>query len=266
MVEARSVRAGAERWCAEGPDRRDPQGQSGDLRRTACVPPAAPERRRLRSAPRGEADGRVWTHWSVQATVEADDDHRSFRTAAGHGPRASGLRTGVARTRPRVGRRHHLPPDLGGMVLPGDSDRSRQSARGRLRDGGPHASQPGLRRPADGDHGQTAETGVDLPFRPRQSIHLSNIPRAARRPWRRAVAQPSPSVLGQCRRGDLLRHAQDRARLPLRTADARRGAARVFEFIEVFYNRQRMHSTLGYCSPAEYEATMFPRTRIASAA
>jgi putative transposase len=27
-----------------------------------------------------------------------------------------------------------------------------------------------------------------------------------------------------------------------------------FEYIEVFYNRQRRHSTLGYASPAEYEA------------
>jgi putative transposase len=27
----------------------------------------------------------------------------------------------------------------------------------------------------------------------------------------------------------------------------------IFEFIEVFYNRQRRHSTLGYVSPAEYE-------------
>lgn len=27
----------------------------------------------------------------------------------------------------------------------------------------------------------------------------------------------------------------------------------IFEYIEVFYNRQRRHSTLGYHSPAEYE-------------
>ena len=35
-----------------------------------------------------------------------------------------------------------------------------------------------------------------------------------------------------------------------------REAARqdIFEYIEVFYNRQRRHSTLGYHSPAEYEA------------
>ena len=29
---------------------------------------------------------------------------------------------------------------------------------------------------------------------------------------------------------------------------------RVFEYIEVFFNRVRQHSTLGYTSPAAYEA------------
>ena len=33
--------------------------------------------------------------------------------------------------------------------------------------------------------------------------------------------------------------------------DARRG---IFDFIEVFYNRQRIHSTIGYSSPLAYEA------------
>lgn len=30
----------------------------------------------------------------------------------------------------------------------------------------------------------------------------------------------------------------------------------IFEYIEVFYNRQRMHSTLGYLSPVEFEKQM----------
>jgi transposase InsO family protein len=34
-------------------------------------------------------------------------------------------------------------------------------------------------------------------------------------------------------------------------AEAKRDS---FEYIEVFYNRTRRHSTLGYDSPAEYEA------------
>ncbi len=40
----------------------------------------------------------------------------------------------------------------------------------------------------------------------------------------------------------------------------------VFEFIEVFYNRQRLHSSLGYLSPAEYEARQIHQHPVAQAA
>jgi transposase InsO family protein len=34
-------------------------------------------------------------------------------------------------------------------------------------------------------------------------------------------------------------------------AEARRS---IFEYVEVFYNRQRLHSALGYLSPEQFEA------------
>ena len=36
--------------------------------------------------------------------------------------------------------------------------------------------------------------------------------------------------------------------------------AAIFEYIEVFYNRQRRHSYLGYMSPARFEAEAEERT------
>jgi len=47
-----------------------------------------------------------------------------------------------------------------------------------------------------------------------------------------------------------------------------RAAARraIFEFIEVFYNRQRLHSSLGYLSPAQYEAEKVQQPKTAQAA
>jgi putative transposase len=44
---------------------------------------------------------------------------------------------------------------------------------------------------------------------------------------------------------DLLRRASFRSRAEARTA--------VFDYIETFYNPLRLHSTLGYLSPIDYE-------------
>ena len=46
-------------------------------------------------------------------------------------------------------------------------------------------------------------------------------------------------------KGDLTHHESYAGR------EEARGS--IFEYIEVFYNRKRLHSTLGYRSPADYE-------------
>lgn len=38
----------------------------------------------------------------------------------------------------------------------------------------------------------------------------------------------------------------------------------IFEYIEVWYNRRRRHSSLGYCSPVEYEAQLTLTPRVAA--
>ena len=43
---------------------------------------------------------------------------------------------------------------------------------------------------------------------------------------------------------------------PLRYATRGEARGSLFEYVEVFYNRQRLHSTLDYVSPAEYERSL----------
>ena len=50
---------------------------------------------------------------------------------------------------------------------------------------------------------------------------------------------------------DLLRRRSFRTKQEARTA--------LFDYIESFYNRERLHSTLGYRSPAEFERDHYER-------
>jgi MFS family permease len=58
------------------------------------------------------------------------------------------------------------------------------------------------------------------------------------------------------------RELVNRNRFPTRAA----ARAAVFEFVEVFYNRRRLHSSLGYLSPAEWERRFHKESQEATVA
>ncbi len=62
--------------------------------------------------------------------------------------------------------------------------------------------------------------------------------------FRRATRPPTESFF-KTLKGELYGHRAFRSRQEARTV--------LFEYIEVFYNRVRLHSSLGYLSPVEYE-------------
>jgi putative transposase len=62
--------------------------------------------------------------------------------------------------------------------------------------------------------------------------------------WDNAVAESFWATL----KGELVNHA--------RYATREQARASIFEYIEVFYNRQRLHSSLGYQSPEAFEASL----------
>lgn len=72
--------------------------------------------------------------------------------------------------------------------------------------------------------------------------------------------QPSMSRTGNCYDNAVVESffGTLKTELVYHESYATRAAAHLslFEYIEVFYNRQRRHSTLGYVSPAQYEASL----------
>jgi transposase InsO family protein len=72
--------------------------------------------------------------------------------------------------------------------------------------------------------------------------------------WDNAVAESFFATL----KGELIDRQSWATRAQVRRA--------VFEFVEVFYNRKRLHSTLNYLSPADYETTKIHQHKAAPAA
>ena len=163
--------------------------------------------------------------------------------------------TSAERARSAVGRRHHLRPHLGGLAVPGRHPRCVQPPRGGLGARRPSAHRTRHRCTADGADHPSTSSWPDSPLGSRQPIPERCLPRAPGRPRRslRASADPAPAGTTPPPRASSPPSRPSSCTAP-RWPTRQQARSAIFQYLEGFYNRHRRHSTLGYRSPAAFEA------------
>jgi transposase InsO family protein len=238
-----------------GPHRahqKDPRGTRPAGRGAPGTRRAAPRRRGVLTPADPPAHARGRAAWRAPQAVQAHHPGWAVRPEPGR-PAAPRLRTD--RTRPCLGRRHHLRQDLDRVGLPGHRDRLLLPAGRRVRRRRPHAHHPDRRHTTYGDHAPKPTTRGDFPLRPRQPGQYTSD--EFRDFCRANSVRPSVGRTGICFDDAVaesffatLKKELVHTR-PWPTIDKLRSA--VFEYIESYYNRRRRHSTIGYDTPTEYE-------------
>ena len=103
--------------------------------------------------------------------------------------------------------------------------------------------------------------GIDPSRRSRLSVHGCDVRLRVPRARGHAVQQPQGQPARQRRQG-IFFASLEKERLRRRTfATHEQARSSIFQYIEEFYNRRRLHSTLGYRSPDEAERTTTPHAR-----
>ncbi len=97
-----------------------------------------------------------------------------------------------------------------------------------------------------------ADGWADTPFGSRQLICQPRISGQAQGIWHGLFDETQGKLLGQRANGKLVRQLKNERVYGERFETRDEVIAMTFEYIEVFYNRKRLHSTLGYKSLMQF--------------
>ncbi len=228
-----------------------PPGESPDLRQPPDMAGPPCTRSSGGRTSRGAAHATPW-HWSQDGREMAARYAVGTSVPRGH----QSAEPAVYRRGPEsgVGRRPHLSLDHGRLarsgcpagplftggdwVYPGKSAHGGVDAAGVAHGAAATAPEP---RSAPSFGSRESVCGHGLPAATAGRRHDQKYV-ASRNCWDNACVESFFDTLKR----ELIHHQQYRTR-----EEARQD---IFEYLEVFYNRQRRHSTLGYQSPADFEA------------
>ena len=175
---------------------------------------------------------------------------RSACPASGSPTTSSSATFAAGGAEPALGRRHHLPAEPGRAGSTSPPSRTLYSRRiVGWSDGRSHARRARRRRARDGPRAPPARARADPSLRPGQPVRRRS-PSASRPAPPASPLDGQPRrLLRQRRRRELLRDAQEGAHPPPLLADQAELRTEVFDYIEVFYNRQRRHSRSACARP-----------------
>lgn len=91
--------------------------------------------------------------------------------------------------------------------------------------------------------------GLDLSLRSMGAVRRRRLLRPPGRTPHGRIDEPQGQLLGQCRHGGVLKHHEKRARFLSSLRTQAEAKTVIFDHIEAFDERSRLHSALGYKSP-----------------
>ena len=159
---------------------------------------------------------------------------------------------------------HHLHTDAGGLPLPGFHPGHPLPQDRRLVGGLLHEDGARGRRLGDGAMEAQTIRGTRTSFRLRRQVQGDLVRQAPRRGRPRSFDgkdgdRPGQSAMAESFIATLKTELVHRRRFPDR--EVTRSA--IFEYLEGFYNRRRLHSALSYQSPMSYEEAIMEGAAVA---
>ena len=125
---------------------------------------------------------------------------------------------------------------------------------GGLGHGPEHASTAGVRGAAHGHLKPPPQARIAGSFGQRQPVRQRAAHGVAAAPWPGVQHEPQGQLLGQRCYGEILPELEGGACLAARLCKPSEAQADIADYIVGFHNHIRLHSTLGYQPPNNYEA------------